>query len=549
MSNDEPAEDVRELTGDRGWRDRAPAAARPFGRSIPATGRRWSRSSTPRPTRTSSAPAAARTTRSRVYGASAPRCAPRSCAPSRTAWRRRAKRSSRARTPRAACPLPRCTPSSDARPAQLRLFADVAAEGSWVDARIDTRRPGAQAAPQPDVRSMRRPLGPVAVFGASNFPLAFSVAGGDTASALAAGNPVVVKAHPAHPGDVASWRAPRSRRRPSACGPAGGRLRAAVRRRVRGGRGARAPSAAIRAVGFTGSRARRRGARAARGARGRSRSRCTRRWAASTRCWSCPARCASGRRRSPKGCTRRSRWASGSSARTRASCSSRRARTATRSRSGSPSARARRRGRHMLTPRIASAYASGSGPAARRTRALVAEGRDGDVAARGRRRAVAGRTAPPRSLEHRADGRGLRARHAARALRGPRGAVCGSSQALDGQLTATVHAAPRRAARARGRRARCSRARPAASCSTSSRPASRSATRWCTAARCPRPPTAAARRSAPAPSSASRGLSAFQNAPAAVLPPELQDANPYGLDAAGERPSHVRAGRVRLSGP
>ena len=54
--------------------------------------------------------------------------------------------------------------------------------------------------PKPDIRSMLRPLGPVAVFGASNFPLAFSVAGGDTASALAAGNPVIVKAHPAHPG-------------------------------------------------------------------------------------------------------------------------------------------------------------------------------------------------------------------------------------------------------------------------------------------------------------------------------------------------------------
>jgi len=82
---------------------------------------------------------------------------------------------------------------------QLKLFAEVLEEGSWVNARIDEadreRKP-----PRPDIRSMLRPLGPVAVFGASNFPLAFSVAGGDTASALAAGNPVVVKAHPAHPG-------------------------------------------------------------------------------------------------------------------------------------------------------------------------------------------------------------------------------------------------------------------------------------------------------------------------------------------------------------
>jgi 2,5-dioxopentanoate dehydrogenase len=82
---------------------------------------------------------------------------------------------------------------------QLRLFADVAAEGSWVMARIDTADPQ-RTPPKPELRSMLRPLGPVAVFGASNFPLAFSVAGGDTASALAAGNPVIVKAHPAHPG-------------------------------------------------------------------------------------------------------------------------------------------------------------------------------------------------------------------------------------------------------------------------------------------------------------------------------------------------------------
>ena len=83
---------------------------------------------------------------------------------------------------------------------QLKLFADVIEEGSWVDARIDQPDPERKPIPKPDVRSMLRPLGPVAVFGASNFPLAFSVAGGDTASALAAGNPVVVKAHPAHPG-------------------------------------------------------------------------------------------------------------------------------------------------------------------------------------------------------------------------------------------------------------------------------------------------------------------------------------------------------------
>lgn len=83
---------------------------------------------------------------------------------------------------------------------QLYLFAQLVEEGSWVEARIDHANPERKPQPKPDVRSMYVPLGPVAVFGASNFPIAFSVAGGDTASALAAGNPVLVKAHPAHPG-------------------------------------------------------------------------------------------------------------------------------------------------------------------------------------------------------------------------------------------------------------------------------------------------------------------------------------------------------------
>ncbi|MGC2474390.1 MAG: aldehyde dehydrogenase (NADP(+)) [Candidatus Sulfotelmatobacter sp.] len=84
--------------------------------------------------------------------------------------------------------------------AQLRLFAQVAEEGSWVNARIDRADPERKPLPKPDIRSLLRPLGPVVVFGASNFPLAFSVAGGDTASALAGGNTVIVKAHAAHPG-------------------------------------------------------------------------------------------------------------------------------------------------------------------------------------------------------------------------------------------------------------------------------------------------------------------------------------------------------------
>ena len=83
---------------------------------------------------------------------------------------------------------------------QLRLFAELLEEGSWADARIETALPNRKPLPKPDVRSLLQPLGPVAVFCAGNFPLAFSVAGGDTAAALAAGCPVIVKAHHSHPG-------------------------------------------------------------------------------------------------------------------------------------------------------------------------------------------------------------------------------------------------------------------------------------------------------------------------------------------------------------
>ncbi|MBS7566775.1 aldehyde dehydrogenase (NADP(+)) [Mucilaginibacter sp. Bleaf8] len=86
---------------------------------------------------------------------------------------------------------------------QLRMFADLVQEGSWVNAIIDTALLERTPLPRPDIRRMLVALGPVVVFGASNFPLAFSVAGGDTAAALAAGCPVVVKAHPAHPGTSA----------------------------------------------------------------------------------------------------------------------------------------------------------------------------------------------------------------------------------------------------------------------------------------------------------------------------------------------------------
>ncbi|MEI7735091.1 MAG: aldehyde dehydrogenase (NADP(+)) [Ferruginibacter sp.] len=97
-------------------------------------------------------------------------------------------------------PLARLTGERGRTTGQLKLFAQLLREGSWVNARIDTAIPDRQPLPKPDLRSMMVPLGAVMVFGASNFPFAYSAAGGDTASALAAGCPVIVKAHPSHPG-------------------------------------------------------------------------------------------------------------------------------------------------------------------------------------------------------------------------------------------------------------------------------------------------------------------------------------------------------------
>jgi alpha-ketoglutaric semialdehyde dehydrogenase len=97
-------------------------------------------------------------------------------------------------------PEPRVRGEAGRTMGQLRLFAGLVEKGEWVDARIETSQPDRAPLPKPDVRSMLQPLGPVVVFCASNFPLAFSVAGGDTAAALASGCPVIVKAHHAHPG-------------------------------------------------------------------------------------------------------------------------------------------------------------------------------------------------------------------------------------------------------------------------------------------------------------------------------------------------------------
>jgi 2,5-dioxopentanoate dehydrogenase len=97
-------------------------------------------------------------------------------------------------------PIGRITGERGRTCGQLKMFAQLIRDGWYVDARIDTAQPGRQPLPKSDIRRMLVPIGPVAVFGASNFPLAFSTAGGDTASALAAGCPVIVKAHSSHAG-------------------------------------------------------------------------------------------------------------------------------------------------------------------------------------------------------------------------------------------------------------------------------------------------------------------------------------------------------------
>jgi len=151
-----------------------------------------------------------------------------------------------------ALPAARLTGERGRTVAQLQLFAAAARNGSWVDARIDRALPDRQPIPRPDLRRMKLPLGPVIVFGSSNFPLAFSVAGGDTASALCTGNPVVVKAHRGHPG-TSELVAGAIQRAVSRCG-----LPAGIFSMLHGA-GAVIGTAlvvhpAARAVGFTGSR-------------------------------------------------------------------------------------------------------------------------------------------------------------------------------------------------------------------------------------------------------------------------------------------------------
>ena len=157
--------------------------------------------------------------------ASAPRALPKSSAPAR--WRGAAFHAFRALDPQprarfletiaerimalgdellerghaeSGLPLARLTGERGRTMGQLRLFADELRQGGWLGIRIDPALPERKPLPRSDLRQRKVPLGPVVVFGASNFPLAFSVAGGDTAAALAAGCPVIVKGHSAHPG-------------------------------------------------------------------------------------------------------------------------------------------------------------------------------------------------------------------------------------------------------------------------------------------------------------------------------------------------------------
>ncbi|MBQ2263176.1 MAG: aldehyde dehydrogenase (NADP(+)) [Loktanella sp.] len=134
---------------------------------------------------------------------------------------------------------------------QLRLFADHIRKGDYLDQRHDPALPDRQPMPRPELRMMQRPIGPVAVFGASNFPLAFSVAGGDTAAALAAGCPVVAKGHPGHPG-TGELVGDAITAAVAACG-----LDAGVFSLIQGGAhemgGALVTHPLIKAVGFTGS--------------------------------------------------------------------------------------------------------------------------------------------------------------------------------------------------------------------------------------------------------------------------------------------------------
>lgn len=149
-------------------------------------------------------------------------------------------------------PEARCQGEIGRTMGQLRLFADLVEKGDWIDARVETANPDRKPLPKPDHRSLLRPIGPVAVFCASNFPFAYSVAGGDTASAFAAGCPVIVMAHHAHVGTAEIMGGLIVEAVKAAGLPEGTFSLLMGEGRVIGQQVAKHP--ALRAIGFTGSR-------------------------------------------------------------------------------------------------------------------------------------------------------------------------------------------------------------------------------------------------------------------------------------------------------
>ena len=368
------------------------------------------------------------------------------------------------------------------------------------------------------------PLGPVAVFGASNFPLAFSTAGGDTASALAAGCPVVVKGHPAHPrtGFLVARAVTRAVEKQGLHAGTfsfllgeGCRARPGARHATRGSRRSASPGPAA-----AGSRWSLRPPRAP------NRSRCTPRCPRSTRSSSSPAHSPTATYpRSPTayvgsltlGCrpvlhqpgpALPPRWG-------------RRRRVPRRGRRRRVESH---RAAAMLTPGIAEAYTD------RHRQAPRCRRRPGRGPGAGRRRARAGAAAgaSPTLLAGPVDRRGLRRLGCRRPLRRHR-----RPAAAPGVARGPAHRDPARHRRRHGRRrAGCCRSwssRPAGSCSTAGRPASRSGTPWCTAARSPPPPTRAARRSAASPSSGSSARSPTRTSRPPCCPRPSRDDNPWGL--------------------
>ena len=456
--------------------------------------------------------------RSRRYRATTPRAARR--LPRRGRRRDRGRQATRSSRPRVAESQPARGPASPARsaapPASCGCSPASSAAATTSASGIDPALPDRDPLPRADIRQRMVPLGPVAVFGASNFPLAFSTAGGDTASALAAGCPVVVKGHPAHPrtGELVARAVTRA---VADARPARRRLlvRAAVdgRHRARPGAGARPAD--------QGRRLHRLPRRRARAGRGRRR----------------PARADPGLRRDvvdqpgrrpPRRARRRRR---------------RRARHGVR-RLAHPR---RRPVLHQPRPALPARPAR---PATRSSRppARPSPRRPGSDHAHPRHRRGLRRTAPPRSAT--ADGvRVVGAGHRRRRARPGPAASCEAAErstapctdevfgasgvvvryadaeallphlsGLEGQLTATVHAHRRRH---RGRRDGCCRSwsrRPAGSSSTAGPPASRWATPWSTAARSPPPPTPAPPRSAAWRSSASSARSPTRTCPPTCCP-------------------------------